>query len=122
MIKTTNPLKRSAWAVFLQRGRLVCSYLLRNSNIGDKERMVELLARRYMTEPENIVVDIETTGLEPVRDCIMEISAVKYRKNRKTGKFLTGRKPKNLSGTTLSDCPYQGCMRYLEMHSQKDIL
>ena len=46
MIKTTNPLKRSAWAVFLYRGR-------------DKERMVELLARRYMTEPENIVVDIE---------------------------------------------------------------
>ena len=59
MIKTTNPLKRSAWAVFLYRGRQVCSYLLRNSNLGDKERMVELLARRYMTEPENIVVEIE---------------------------------------------------------------
>lgn len=59
MIKTTNPLKRSAWAVFLYRGRQVGSYLLRNSNLGDKERMVELLARKYMTEPENIVVDIE---------------------------------------------------------------
>ena len=59
MIKTTNPLKRSAWAVFLYRGRKVCSYLLRNSNLWDKERMVELLARRYMTELENIVADIE---------------------------------------------------------------
>lgn len=59
MIKVTNPLRRNAWAVFLYRGRQVCSYLLRNSNLGDKERMVELLARRYMTEPENIVVDIE---------------------------------------------------------------
>ena len=26
MIKTTNPLKRSAWAVFLYRGRQVCLY------------------------------------------------------------------------------------------------
>lgn len=51
MISTTNPLKRSAWAVFLYRGRQVYSYLLRNSNLGDKERMVELLARRYRTEP-----------------------------------------------------------------------
>lgn len=59
MIKTINPLKRSAWAVFLYRGRKVCSYLLRNSNLWDKERMVELLARRYMTELENIVADIE---------------------------------------------------------------
>lgn len=59
MIKTANPLKRSAWAVFLYRGRQVCSYLLRNSNFGDKERIVKLLARKYMTEPENIVVDIE---------------------------------------------------------------
>lgn len=59
MIKTTNPLRRNAWAVFLYRGRQVYSYLLRNSNLGDKERMVELLARRYMTKPENIVVDIE---------------------------------------------------------------
>ena len=59
MINTTNPLRRNAWAVFLYRGKQVYSYLLRNSNLGDKERMVELLARRYMTEPENIVVDIE---------------------------------------------------------------
>lgn len=58
-ISVVDPLKRNAWAVFLYRGRQVCSYLLRNSNLGDKERMVELLARRYMTEPENIVVDIE---------------------------------------------------------------
>lgn len=52
-------MRRNAWAVFLYRGRQVYSYLLRNSNLGDKERMVELLARKYMTEPENIVVDIE---------------------------------------------------------------
>ena len=64
MIKTTNPLRRNAWAVFLYRGRQIYSYLLRNSNLGDKERMVELLARRYMTEPENIVVDIETAFLD----------------------------------------------------------
>ena len=59
MIETANPLRRNAWAVFLYRGRQICSYLLRNSNLGDKERMVELLARRYRTSPENIVVDIE---------------------------------------------------------------
>lgn len=59
MISTTNPLKRNAWAVFLYKSRQVYSYLLRNSNLGDKERVVELLAQRYMTEPENIVVDIE---------------------------------------------------------------
>ena len=51
MINTTNPLRRNAWAVFLYRGRQVCSYLLRNSNLGDKERMVELKvhdrARKY---------------------------------------------------------------------------
>ena len=59
MIKTTNPLKRSAWAVFLYRGKRVASYILRESKLGDKERMVELLARKYMTQPENIIVDIE---------------------------------------------------------------
>jgi hypothetical protein len=55
----SNPLKRSAWAVFLYRGKRVASYILRESKLGDRELMVELLARRYMTEPENIVVDIE---------------------------------------------------------------
>ena len=59
MIKATNPLKRSAWAVFLYRGMRVYSYLMRDSDLGDKERMIDLLAQRYMTEPENIVVDIE---------------------------------------------------------------
>lgn len=59
MIKTTNPLKRSAWAVFLYRGKRVASYILRESKLGDRELMVERLARMYMTEPENIVVDIE---------------------------------------------------------------
>lgn len=55
----SNPLKRSAWAVFLYRGKRVASYILRESKLGDRELMVERLARRYMTEPENIVVDIE---------------------------------------------------------------
>lgn len=55
----SNPLRRSAWAVFLYRGKRVASYILRESKLGDRELMVELLARRYMTEPENIVVDIE---------------------------------------------------------------
>lgn len=59
MIKAAYPLKRSAWAVFLYRGKRVASYILRESKLGDKELTVELLARRYMTEPENIVVDIE---------------------------------------------------------------
>lgn len=55
----SNPLKRSAWAVFLYRGNRVASYILRESKLGDRELMVERLARMYMTEPENIVVDIE---------------------------------------------------------------
>lgn len=55
----SNPLKRSAWAVFLYRGKRVASYILRESKLGDRELMVERLARIYMTEPENIVVDIE---------------------------------------------------------------
>lgn len=55
----SNPLKRSAWAVFLYRGKRVASYILRESKSGDRELMVERLARMYMTEPENIVVDIE---------------------------------------------------------------
>ena len=55
----SNPLKRSAWAVFLYRGKRVASYILRESKLGDRELMVERLARMYMTEPEIIVVDIE---------------------------------------------------------------
>lgn len=55
----SNPLKRSAWAVFLYRGKRVASYILRESKLGDRELMIERLARMYMTEPENIVVDIE---------------------------------------------------------------
>lgn len=55
----SNPLKKSAWAVFLYRGKRVASYILRESKLGDRELMVERLARMYMTEPENIVVDIE---------------------------------------------------------------
>ena len=55
----SNPLIRSAWAVFLYRGKRVASYILRESKLGDRELMVERLARMYMTEPENIVVDIE---------------------------------------------------------------
>lgn len=55
----SNPLKRSAWAVFLYRSKRVASYILRESKLGDRELMVERLARMYMTEPENIVVDIE---------------------------------------------------------------
>lgn len=59
MIYVSNPLRRSAWAVFLYRGKRVASYILRESKLGDKELMVERLARMYMTDPENIVVDIE---------------------------------------------------------------
>lgn len=55
----SNPLRRSAWAVFLYRGKRVASYILRESKLGDRELMVERLARMYMTELENIVVDIE---------------------------------------------------------------
>lgn len=55
----SNPLRRSAWAIFLYRGKRVASYILRESKLGDRELMVERLARMYMTEPENIVVDIE---------------------------------------------------------------
>lgn len=55
----SNPLRRSAWAVFLYKGKRVASYILRESKLGDRELMVERLARMYMTEPENIVVDIE---------------------------------------------------------------
>lgn len=55
----SNPLRRSAWAVFLYRGKRVASFILRESKLGDRELMVERLARMYMTEPENIVVDIE---------------------------------------------------------------
>lgn len=39
------------------------------------------------------VLDIETTGLNPVDDCITEISAIKYRKNRKIDEFVTLIKP-----------------------------
>lgn len=59
MIYVSNPLRRSAWAVFLYRGKRVASYILRESKLWDKELMVERLAKMYMTEPENIVVDIE---------------------------------------------------------------
>lgn len=59
MTFVSNPLKRSAWAVFLYRGKRVASYILRESKLGDRELMVERLSRMYMTEPENIVVDIE---------------------------------------------------------------
>lgn len=59
MICVSNPLRRSAWAVFLYRGKRVASYILRESKLGDKELMIERLARMYMTAPENIVVDIE---------------------------------------------------------------
>lgn len=59
MIYVSNPLRRSAWAVFLYRGKRVASYILRESKLWDKELMVERLAKIYMTEPENIVVDIE---------------------------------------------------------------
>ncbi|MGM9583533.1 MAG: exonuclease domain-containing protein [Phascolarctobacterium sp.] len=44
--------------------------------------------------PDNyIVVDIETTGLSPLRDEITEISAIKYRNNRKVDEFVTLVKP-----------------------------
>ena len=55
----SNPFRRSSCALFLYRGKRVASYILRESKLGDRELMVERLARMYMTEPENIVVDIE---------------------------------------------------------------
>lgn len=78
MIKTTNPLKRSAWAVFLYRGRQVRLYLLRNSNLVDKERMVELLARRYMTEPESIVVDDDFESILSVAEQAEKMARNEY--------------------------------------------
>lgn len=44
MTFVSNPLKRSAWAVFLYRGKQVASYILRESKLGDRELMVERLA------------------------------------------------------------------------------
>ena len=78
MIKNTNPLKRSAWAVFLYRGRQVRLYLLRNSNLVDKERMVELLARRYMTEPESIVVDDDFESILSVAEQAEKMARNEY--------------------------------------------
>ena len=53
-------------------------------------RFEELVKGKPLLEfPDNyIVIDIETTGLDPVKDCIMEISAVKYRKNRKVDEYV----------------------------------
>lgn len=36
-----------------------------------------------------VVVDIETIGLDAVKDEIIEISAVKYRMNRRVDEFIT---------------------------------
>ena len=35
------------------------------------------------------VIDIETTGFDPIRNKITEISAVKYRCNRKVDEYVT---------------------------------
>ena len=53
-------------------------------------RFEELVKGKPIVEfPDSyIVVDIETTGLDPVKDCIMEVSAVKYRKNRKVDDYV----------------------------------
>ena len=53
-------------------------------------RFEELVKGKTLVEfPDSyIVVDIETTGLDPVKDCIMEISAVKYRNNRKVDEYV----------------------------------
>ena len=70
--------------------------------------------------PDNyIILDIETTGLSPARDEITEISAIKYRNNRKVAEFVTLVKPEGeisdfitkltgISAATVADAPAIG--------------
>lgn len=51
---------------------------LRNSNLVDKERMVELLARRYMTEPESIVVDDDFESILSVAEQAEKMARNEY--------------------------------------------
>lgn len=46
MTFVSNPLKRSAWAVFLYRGKQVASYILRESKLGDRELMLYIPSQR----------------------------------------------------------------------------
>lgn len=67
--------------------------------------------------PDNyVVVDIETTGLDAVKDEIIEISAIKYRMNRRVDEFITLVKPQGeissfitgltgISDETVADAP-----------------
>lgn len=72
--------------------------------------------KRCSEENIYVAVDVETTGLSPIRNELIEISAIKYQANRKIDVFSTLVKPKEtipyyitrLTGITnemVEDCP-----------------
>lgn len=58
--------------------------------------MQELIEKQSKTQNIDIFVaiDVETTGLSPIKNELIEISAIKYKGNKKIGAFTTLIKPK----------------------------